>query len=91
MDKSKSAASPNELASSTEGELAQSMTNSKKQKKENVINMDEEQADVSPDNRFIRYASEVGRGSFKTVYKALDSSNGIKVAWSELNVFLCVF
>ncbi|KAI2803035.1 Wnk2p [Blomia tropicalis] len=39
--------------------------------------------DSSPDGRFLKF-EEIGRGSFKTVYKGLDSSTGVAVAWCEL-------
>ena len=45
---------------------------------------DEKELEKSPDKRFIKYDKEVGRGSFKTVYKSLDSSTGSTVAWLEL-------
>nr|XP_006812938.1 PREDICTED: serine/threonine-protein kinase WNK1-like [Saccoglossus kowalevskii] len=45
----------------------------------------EEQAvDSSSDGRFMRFDVEVGRGSFKTVYKGLDTETGVAVAWCEL-------
>ena len=40
----------------------------------------------SPGNRFIKYDIEIGRGSFKTVYKGLDTETGVAVAWCELQV-----
>lgn len=43
----------------------------------------------SPDGRYIRLDDEVGRGSFKTVYKGLDCETGVNVAWCELLVSLC--
>ena len=43
--------------------------------------------ETSPDKRFIKFENEViGKGSFKKVYKAYDSSNGIEVAWNEVEV-----
>lgn len=39
---------------------------------------------VSPCGRFLKYDEEVGRGSFKTVYKGLDTQTGVAVAWCEL-------
>ena len=38
------------------------------------------------DNRFLKYDIEIGRGSFKTVYKGLDTETGVAVAWCELQV-----
>ncbi|CAH1395868.1 unnamed protein product [Nezara viridula] len=46
---------------------------------------DEEKAiGVSPDGRFLKFEEEIGRGSFKTVYKGLDTETGVAVAWCEL-------
>lgn len=42
--------------------------------------------DKSPNGRFMKYDVEVGRGSFKTVYKGLDTETGVSVAWCELQV-----
>ena len=40
----------------------------------------------SRDGRFLKYDHEIGRGSFKTVYKGLDTETGVAVAWCELQV-----
>ena len=40
----------------------------------------------SPDSRFLKYDIVIGRGSFKTVYKGLDTETGVAVAWCELQV-----
>lgn len=48
---------------------------------------DEEKAvGISPDNRFLKFEEEIGRGSFKTVYRGLDTQTGVAVAWCELQV-----
>ncbi|KAF4527265.1 hypothetical protein B566_EDAN006984 [Ephemera danica] len=39
---------------------------------------------VSPDGRFLKFDEEIGRGSFKTVYRGLDTQTGVDVAWCEL-------
>ncbi|XP_033745318.1 uncharacterized protein LOC117330875 isoform X3 [Pecten maximus] len=39
---------------------------------------------TSPDGRFMKFDVEIGRGSFKTVYKGLDTETGVAVAWCEL-------
>ena len=50
---------------------------------------DEEKAVAgSPDGRFLKFEEEIGRGSFKTVYKGLDTQTGVAVAWCELQVSL---
>ena len=43
--------------------------------------------DKSPDGRFLKF-EEIGRGSFKTVYKGLDTVQGVDVAWCELKEWL---
>lgn len=50
---------------------------------------DEEKAiGISPDGRFLKFEEEIGRGSFKTVYRGLDTQTGVAVAWCELQVQL---
>lgn len=46
----------------------------------------EKAVDSSSCGRFLKFAEEIGRGSFKTVYKALDTETGVSVAWCELQV-----
>uniref|UniRef100_A0A8C6WPT4 Protein kinase domain-containing protein n=1 Tax=Neogobius melanostomus TaxID=47308 RepID=A0A8C6WPT4_9GOBI len=38
----------------------------------------------SPDGRFLKFNIEIGRGSFKTVFKGLDTETTVEVAWCEL-------
>nr|XP_022301692.1 serine/threonine-protein kinase WNK3-like isoform X3 [Crassostrea virginica] len=45
---------------------------------------DEKAVATSPDGRFLKFDVEIGRGSFKTVYKGLDTETGVAVAWCEL-------
>ena len=52
--------------------------------KETAPPEEEREVEKSPSQRFIKYDTEVGRGSFKTVYKALDTVNAQPVAWLEL-------
>ena len=40
----------------------------------------------SANGRFNKFDIEIGRGSFKTVYKGLDTETGVAVAWCELQV-----
>ncbi|KAL7884358.1 hypothetical protein AOLI_G00071280 [Acnodon oligacanthus] len=39
---------------------------------------------TSPGGRFLKFDIELGRGSFKTVYKGLDTETWVEVAWCEL-------
>ena len=45
---------------------------------------DEKAVGISPDERFLKFEEEIGRGSFKTVYRGLDTQTGVAVAWCEL-------
>ena len=54
-----------------------------------VSKEEEEEEDLhtkSPDGRYIRQNDEIGRGSFKTVFKGLDVETGVAIAWCELMV-----
>ena len=52
--------------------------------KEDKEDDEDEPIGVSPCGRFFKYDIEVGRGSFKTVFRGLDSHTGVAVAWCEL-------
>ncbi|CAN4127145.1 unnamed protein product [Withania somnifera] len=43
-----------------------------------------EVVEESPDKRYFRYNEILGRGAFKTVYKAFDKIDGIEVAWNQI-------
>lgn len=58
-----------------------------KLKKEEERDEEETQAVASsPDGRFLKFNIEIGRGSFKTVYRGLDTETTVEVAWCELQV-----
>ncbi|KAH9314359.1 hypothetical protein KI387_022986, partial [Taxus chinensis] len=42
--------------------------------------------EMDPTGRFGRYNEKLGKGAFKTVYKAFDEINGMEVAWNQINV-----
>ncbi|XP_039053476.1 probable serine/threonine-protein kinase WNK7 isoform X2 [Hibiscus syriacus] len=42
--------------------------------------------EIDPTSRYIRYNEVLGKGAFKTVYKAFDEANGIEVAWSQVRI-----
>lgn len=56
----------------------------KLQQTKEIADDDDEPVGVSPCGRFYKYDKEVGRGSFKTVYRGLDTQTGVAVAWCEL-------
>ncbi|XP_039125321.1 probable serine/threonine-protein kinase WNK2 isoform X1 [Dioscorea cayenensis subsp. rotundata] len=39
-----------------------------------------------PTGRYIRYGEVLGKGAFKTVYKAFDELEGIEVAWNQVKL-----
>ena len=47
---------------------------------------EENAVSTSPGGRFLKFDTEIGRGSFKTVFKGLDTETGVQVAWCELQV-----
>ncbi|XP_039626013.1 serine/threonine-protein kinase WNK1-like isoform X2 [Polypterus senegalus] len=55
----------------------------KKQQEENE-EVETKAVGTSPDGRFLKFDIEIGRGSFKTVYKGLDTETTVEVAWCEL-------
>ncbi|CAJ1937879.1 unnamed protein product [Sphenostylis stenocarpa] len=42
--------------------------------------------EIDPTCTYIKYKEVIGRGAFKTVYKAFDEVNGIEVAWSQVQI-----
>ncbi|KAK9039345.1 hypothetical protein V6N11_014548 [Hibiscus sabdariffa] len=42
--------------------------------------------EIDPTSRYIRYNEVLGKGAFKTVYKAFDEVNGIEVAWNQVQI-----
>ncbi|ERN13340.1 hypothetical protein AMTRI_Chr09g21650 [Amborella trichopoda] len=48
--------------------------------------LDSEAVETDPTNRYIRYKEVLGKGAFKTVYKAFDGIDGIEVAWNQVRI-----
>ncbi|XP_029456715.1 serine/threonine-protein kinase WNK2 isoform X3 [Rhinatrema bivittatum] len=67
--------------SETSKDLVQSR---KEEEEENEEEADMKAVATSPDGRFLKFDIELGRGSFKTVYKGLDTETWVEVAWCEL-------
>lgn len=55
----------------------------RKQKEKKEIDEDDA-VQISPCGRYFKYAQEIGCGSFKTVFRGLDTQTGVAVAWCEL-------
>lgn len=43
-------------------------------------------AEIDPTGRYGRYTEVLGKGAFKTVYKAFDQLEGLEVAWNQIKV-----
>jgi len=67
-----------------EDEESEDRARKKKQEEEEEEEEGQDAIDTSKDGRFLKFAEEIGRGSFKTVYRGLDTENGVAVAWCEL-------
>lgn len=86
--------SPNEVKVHHDGEgeeeekdAAKARAEAEQKKVEDDIEEAETKAvGTSPDGRFLKFDIEIGRGSFKTVYKGLDTETTVEVAWCELQV-----
>ena len=58
-------------------------------KKKDFVEFDDMvSVETSPTGRFLKFADEIGSGSFKRVYRGLDTETGVAVAWCELLVSL---
>ncbi|KAK7247550.1 hypothetical protein RIF29_42435 [Crotalaria pallida] len=42
--------------------------------------------ETDPTCRYVRYKEVIGKGAFKTVYKAFDEIDGIEVAWGQVQI-----
>ncbi|KAK3518247.1 hypothetical protein QTP70_034189, partial [Hemibagrus guttatus] len=75
-----------------EKEAAKARVEAEQREAEKKVQEDEEvetkAVGTSPDGRFLKFDIEIGRGSFKTVYKGLDTETTVEVAWCELQVRL---
>ncbi|XP_010773839.1 serine/threonine-protein kinase WNK1-like [Notothenia coriiceps] len=57
-----------------------------KRVQEDIEEVETKAVGTSTDGRFLKFDIEIGRGSFKTVYKGLDTETTVEVAWCELQV-----
>lgn len=74
-----------------EKDAARARAEAEQREAEKKVQEDIEEAETkavgtSPDGRFLKFDIEIGRGSFKTVYKGLDTETTVEVAWCELQV-----
>ncbi|XP_058511913.1 serine/threonine-protein kinase WNK1 isoform X7 [Ochotona princeps] len=57
---------------------------SQPQPQDDIEELETKAVGMSNDGRFLKFDIEIGRGSFKTVYKGLDTETTVEVAWCEL-------
>lgn len=65
---------------------ARDLQEERSRQQEDIEELETKAVAVSPDGRFLKFDIEIGRGSFKTVYKGLDTETTVEVAWCELQV-----
>ncbi|KAG8138346.1 hypothetical protein E2320_004249 [Naja naja] len=65
---------------------ARDLQEERSKRQEDIEELETKAVAVSPDGRFLKFDIEIGRGSFKTVYKGLDTETTVEVAWCELQV-----
>ncbi|XP_061494639.1 serine/threonine-protein kinase WNK1 isoform X5 [Rhineura floridana] len=63
---------------------ARDLQEERSKQQEDIEELETKAVAVSPDGRFLKFDIEIGRGSFKTVYKGLDTETTVEVAWCEL-------
>ncbi|XP_067906893.1 serine/threonine-protein kinase WNK1-like isoform X11 [Heterodontus francisci] len=73
--------SEDDIAESREAEEARNLERKAQEDNEEI---ETKAVATSPDGRFLKFDIEIGRGSFKTVYKGLDTETTVEVAWCEL-------
>ncbi|XP_078424412.1 serine/threonine-protein kinase WNK1-like isoform X10 [Cetorhinus maximus] len=67
-----------------EDDSAEEARNLERKAQEDNEEIETKAVGTSPDGRFLKFDIEIGRGSFKTVYKGLDTETTVEVAWCEL-------
>ncbi|XP_062914126.1 serine/threonine-protein kinase WNK1 isoform X5 [Mobula hypostoma] len=69
---------------SAENREAEEARNLERKAQEDNEEIETKAVATSPDGRFLKFDIEIGRGSFKTVYRGLDTETTVEVAWCEL-------
>ncbi|XP_027285101.1 serine/threonine-protein kinase WNK1 isoform X9 [Cricetulus griseus] len=66
------------------GSGGSSVKEQESQQQDDIEELETKAVGMSNDGRFLKFDIEIGRGSFKTVYKGLDTETTVEVAWCEL-------
>ncbi|XP_028616878.1 serine/threonine-protein kinase WNK1 isoform X6 [Grammomys surdaster] len=75
---------PSRGGSGSGGASAKEPQEGRNQQQDDIEELETKAVGMSNDGRFLKFDIEIGRGSFKTVYKGLDTETTVEVAWCEL-------
>ncbi|XP_024423019.1 serine/threonine-protein kinase WNK1 isoform X15 [Desmodus rotundus] len=75
---------PPSARSGSGGGSAKEPQEERSQQQDDIEELETQAVGMSNDGRFLKFDIEIGRGSFKTVYKGLDTETTVEVAWCEL-------
>ncbi|XP_053413090.1 serine/threonine-protein kinase WNK1 isoform X2 [Nycticebus coucang] len=75
---------PPPARSGSGGGSAKDPQEERSQQQDDIEELETKAVGMSNDGRFLKFDIEIGRGSFKTVYKGLDTETTVEVAWCEL-------
>lgn len=75
---------PPRSGSGSGGGSAKEAPEERSQQQDDIEELETKAVGMSNDGRFLKFDIEIGRGSFKTVYKGLDTETTVEVAWCEL-------
>ncbi|XP_070309316.1 serine/threonine-protein kinase WNK1 isoform X15 [Odocoileus virginianus] len=75
---------PTSSRSGSGGGSAKEPQEERSQQQDDIEELETKAVGMSNDGRFLKFDIEIGRGSFKTVYKGLDTETTVEVAWCEL-------
>ncbi|KAM6171488.1 serine/threonine-protein kinase WNK1 isoform 1-T1 [Erethizon dorsatum] len=75
---------PARTGSGSGGGSAKEPQEERGQQQDDIEELETKAVGMSNDGRFLKFDIEIGRGSFKTVYKGLDTETTVEVAWCEL-------
>ncbi|XP_069441995.1 serine/threonine-protein kinase WNK1 isoform X8 [Ovis canadensis] len=75
---------PQSSRSGSGGGSAKEPQEERSQQQDDIEELETKAVGMSNDGRFLKFDIEIGRGSFKTVYKGLDTETTVEVAWCEL-------
>ncbi|XP_069905339.1 serine/threonine-protein kinase WNK1 isoform X19 [Oryctolagus cuniculus] len=75
---------PARSGSGSGGGSAKEAPEERSQQQDDIEELETKAVGMSNDGRFLKFDIEIGRGSFKTVYKGLDTETTVEVAWCEL-------